>query len=321
MRYLVPIVTTIILISLITYSPVVNGGGNELKDIRDMNSVMEDLREAAKILKEKYLRLGKYVDIGNYFGVKTYVISSTILNPTICGKDSDGDGLCDHEEELIGTDPKKFDTDGDGLPDGLEVGASLYVFSNALLDTEGGPLIILVYRDGKPSNSSIYYPCRCGGRLWPRAGMLFREGPLNPLAKDTDGDGLTDLYEVTQTLRISNLMLAGGCSTYGDVARIGRYFGIKTPSRYDYCVAGGPLLNPFIGVTLRDISKGVTIYGRLVYDYRSNKRVMKYPVISSGRVFPDILRTAKRRWFPSEVGNKYFIPSTFKYPSTTCRPY
>ncbi len=83
MRYLVPIVTTIILISLITYSAVVNGGGNELKDIRDMNSVMEDLREAAKILKEKYLRLGKYVDIGNYFGVKTYVISSTILNPIV----------------------------------------------------------------------------------------------------------------------------------------------------------------------------------------------------------------------------------------------
>ncbi len=46
---------------------------------------MKDLREVAKVLKEKYLRLGKYVDIGNYFGVRTYVISSTILEPNICG--------------------------------------------------------------------------------------------------------------------------------------------------------------------------------------------------------------------------------------------
>ncbi len=76
---------TLLLISLVTYSPAVNSGGNELKDVRDMGSVMEDLREAAKFIKKKYLRQGKYVGIGGYFGVKTYVISSTILEPNICG--------------------------------------------------------------------------------------------------------------------------------------------------------------------------------------------------------------------------------------------
>jgi hypothetical protein len=35
--------------------------------------------------------------------------------------DSDGDGLTDAEELLLGTDPNNPDTDGDGLPDGWEV--------------------------------------------------------------------------------------------------------------------------------------------------------------------------------------------------------
>ena len=35
--------------------------------------------------------------------------------------DSDGDGLSDELEELLGTDPDDSDTDGDGLPDAWEV--------------------------------------------------------------------------------------------------------------------------------------------------------------------------------------------------------
>ena len=35
--------------------------------------------------------------------------------------DSDGDGLSDSEEALLGTDPNNADSDGDGISDGDEV--------------------------------------------------------------------------------------------------------------------------------------------------------------------------------------------------------
>ncbi|GEM_PF-6300824 len=43
---------------------------------------------------------------------------------SIAQKDTDGDGLKDWEEVIIGTDPKNPDTDGDGIPDGEEVNQS-----------------------------------------------------------------------------------------------------------------------------------------------------------------------------------------------------
>jgi hypothetical protein len=35
--------------------------------------------------------------------------------------DTDSDGLTDHEEAALGTDPTEADTDGDGVDDGAEV--------------------------------------------------------------------------------------------------------------------------------------------------------------------------------------------------------
>lgn len=40
---------------------------------------------------------------------------------SVCGSDTDGDGLTDTDESLAGTDPDDVDTDGDGVPDGQEI--------------------------------------------------------------------------------------------------------------------------------------------------------------------------------------------------------
>jgi hypothetical protein len=72
-------------------------------------------------------------------------------------KDSDGDGILDIDESIYGTDPDNADTDGDGLKDGQE----------------------LEYWD---YNWSLDYDS---------------DGKCNILDKDSDGDGYTDGFEVS----------------------------------------------------------------------------------------------------------------------------
>ncbi|MEX2397001.1 MAG: OmpA family protein, partial [Balneolales bacterium] len=81
--------------------------------------------------------------------------------------DTDGDGIPDHEEIRIGTDPENPDTDGDGLSDGDE----LYEYETDPLnaDTDG---------DGLTDGDEV---------------LVYETDPLNP---DTDGDGLSDGDEV-----------------------------------------------------------------------------------------------------------------------------
>lgn len=81
--------------------------------------------------------------------------------------DSDGDGLTDDQELLLGTDPFNPDTDGDGLLDGTEVDIGTDPLNP---DTDGDGL-----SDGYEVNVSL-------------------TDPLNP---DTDGDGLTDDIDPT----------------------------------------------------------------------------------------------------------------------------
>ena len=80
--------------------------------------------------------------------------------------DTDGDGLTDVQEAILGTDPLNIDTDGDGLTDGQEVDSG----TNPLLaDTDG---------DGLDD--------------------AFEIGWTDPNSIDSDGDGLTDGSEVNE---------------------------------------------------------------------------------------------------------------------------
>ncbi|AFV25350.1 ricin B lectin [Methanolobus psychrophilus R15] len=88
-----------------------------------------------------------------------YITLTDPLNP-----DTDGDGLGDYVEYILGTDPTNYDTDGDGLDDGTEV-----FFGSSPLNPD---------TDGDGLNDLTEY--------------LLSTNPNNI---DTDNDGLTDLQE------------------------------------------------------------------------------------------------------------------------------
>ncbi|HSM54741.1 MAG TPA: protein kinase [Candidatus Sulfomarinibacteraceae bacterium] len=90
------------------------------------------------------------------------------ITPTTTG-DTDGDGLSDAQEAILGTDPENPDTDGDGLLDGEEV--LIYGCNPLMRDTDGDFL-----------------------NDWDEV-HIYGTDCSNP---DTDGDGIPDGVEVTQ---------------------------------------------------------------------------------------------------------------------------
>ncbi|MFS3129989.1 hypothetical protein ACLM5J_16435, partial [Nocardioides sp. Bht2] len=85
-----------------------------------------------------------------------------------CGSvDTDGDGLTDEQEVIIGTDPTNPDTDGDGTSDFDE-------------DADG---------DGLTN----------GEEVTGSENVDFNNEPTDPTKADTDGDGLTDAQEIELT--------------------------------------------------------------------------------------------------------------------------
>ncbi len=83
--------------------------------------------------------------------------------------DSDGDGLTDAEELVLGTDPHNPDTDGDGLTDGEEV--KIYKTDPLNPDTD---------YDGLKDGPEVY------------------DYKTNPLDRDTDKGGVADGHEVIE---------------------------------------------------------------------------------------------------------------------------
>lgn len=85
--------------------------------------------------------------------------------------DSDGDGIGDGQEHLMGFDPCDADIDNDGLTDGLEISFGTDLFNP---DTDG---------DGLFDGTEVE--------------MAQGSGCPSPLNADSDGDGLDDLQEST----------------------------------------------------------------------------------------------------------------------------
>ena len=137
---------------------------------------------------------------GDYIECPTFV-----LRPEAGPVDSDGDGLTDDVENMIGTNPNDPDTDGDMLLDGEEVNDTM---TNPLLsDTDG---------DGLDDFEEVM-------------------GPTDPLDLDSDDDGLTDGDEV-----LTEGTDPASCDSDGDGIADGTELGVTLP--VDDPDGAGPLL-------------------------------------------------------------------------------
>ncbi|WP_233595405.1 Ig-like domain-containing protein [Corallococcus sp. CA031C] len=103
--------------------------------------------------------------------------SSTFTVDSTGTADSDNDGLPDVEEAIIGTDPNNPDTDGDGIPDGVEV----KVGGTDPLDDDSDDDGILDGNEDKDHDG------------------IVDADETDPNEADTDGDGLTDGLELGLT--------------------------------------------------------------------------------------------------------------------------
>ena len=122
--------------------------------------------------------------------------ADTICN--VCDPDSDNDGLTDGQEIAIGTDPRNWDTDGDGRSDWSEV-------------TGGGPI---------PTDP--FDPDTDDDGLLDSA-EVFGTNPTNPVSADTDGDGLCDggagtPYMLSHHATVTVNPICRSCSQPADVA-------------------------------------------------------------------------------------------------------
>jgi hypothetical protein len=118
--------------------------------------------------------------------------------------DPDGDLLNNLQEQGIGTDPKKMDTDGDSLPDKWEHDHALDPLSG---DGDNG-------RDGDPDQDGLKNYEEFEANAHPQKTDTDEEGlndaeevheyKTDPTKKDSDGDGLNDAREVEKGTEPNN---------------------------------------------------------------------------------------------------------------------
>ena len=118
-------------------------------------------------------------DGGAQDGAEVLTDGTDPTNSTDDAIDSDGDGITDFLEGVLGTDPNDADSDNDGLTDGQEAG------SNGVLDAgETNPLDSDSDDDGLSDGNEVN-----------GTGLLTSYSPTDPLNIDTDGDGINDGVE------------------------------------------------------------------------------------------------------------------------------
>jgi len=132
---------------------------------------------------------GKWKSSATVAGEYRYPDGDLMIRAAVQPIDSDGDGLYDHEEKVLGTDPKKADTDNDGLNDKIEKDLGTDPLK---ADTDGDGL-----SDGDEVNRHKTDPLKVDT---DGDGLLDAEEvtkyQTDPLKTDTDGDGLTDKDEI-----------------------------------------------------------------------------------------------------------------------------
>lgn len=133
-------------------------------------------------------------------------------NPNVV--DTDGDGLPDGVERLLGLHPRLVDTDGDGISDFAEVrfvpGANVWEFVTDPLDadtdddlrTDGAerdvPIVVRVF--GVDPISVFSDPLVADADLDGLVDGQEAAAGTDPTRADTDGDGTSDLIEVNRNL-------------------------------------------------------------------------------------------------------------------------
>jgi len=158
-----------------------------------------DRTPLTKTLDDAAFRVGdKYEDDENSVYVVVAFAEGAAYTVAISGskilslKDTDADGLMDHIEERLGTNPKNPDTDGDGLLDGEEV--NKYGTDPLKRDTDSDGLT-----DGDEVKKYETDPLKVDTDA---DGLTDGEEVLkygtDPLKVDTDGDGLSDGDEINR---------------------------------------------------------------------------------------------------------------------------
>jgi hypothetical protein len=130
-------------------------------------------------------------------GLAGIAFATNPIDPTDWDQDFDMDGLNNREEFVAGSDPNNWDSDGDGLPDGWEVEASLDPTDPADAEQDndyfGGEEYAQYSQVDPPyTNYDEYYrlyaiDAETGENIYI---------PTNPNNPDTDGDSILDPDDV-----------------------------------------------------------------------------------------------------------------------------